>query len=289
MSIIVTGASGHLGRRTAELLIDQVDPGEAVLVTRTPEALADLAERGVTVRHGDFDEPASLESAFAGGTRLLLISTDAVGRRVAQHGNAIDAALAAGVELVAYTSIPNPSDHNPALVVADHRGTEERLRASGLQWTFLRNALYSEYRIPEAQAAIASGTFHHNQGDGRSAYVSREDCAAAAVAVLTGGHEHAGQAYDITGPELLGGEDLARLYSAAGGADVSTTSLDDPTFSSGLEAAGLPPGVSALVTSFGAAIRKDQLGQCSDAVEALTGRAPISVETVLERALTAAH
>lgn len=289
MSIIVTGASGHLGRRTAELLIDQVDPGEAVLVTRTPEALADLAERGVTVRHGDFDEPASLESAFAGGTRLLLISTDAVGRRVAQHGNAIDAALAAGVELVAYTSIPNPSDHNPALVVADHRGTEERLRASGLQWTFLRNALYSEYRIPEAQAAIASGTFHHNQGDGRSAYVSREDCAAAAVAVLTRGHEHAGQAYDITGPELLGGEDLARLYSAAGGADVSTTSLDDPTFSSGLEAAGLPPGVSALVTSFGAAIRKDQLGQCSDAVEALTGRAPISVETVLERALNAAH
>lgn len=280
MSLIITGASGHLGRRTAELLLDTagVDAGDVVLITRDPSKLDDLAARGAQVRFGDFSDPSSLTDAFAGATRVLIVSTDVVGARVAGHRAAIDAARAAGATLIAYTSLPNPVAENPAGAAADHRETEEALQASGVAWTFLRNALYAEYRIPEAQAAATSGTFHHNHGDGKTAYVSREDCAAAAAAVLAGGDEHANKAYDITGPELLSGADLARLYGAAEDA------VDDAAFAAGLIAAGLPEAVAPLLVSFGQAIREGYLDQVSGDVEALTGRAPRSVAEVLTAA-----
>ncbi len=288
MSLVVTGAAGHLGRSVAELLFELVDPARLVLVTRRPDSLSDLAARGADVRYGDFDDPASLATAFAGGERMLLISTDAIGRRVQQHVNAIETARDAGVSHIAYTSIPNPTPENPALVVDDHRATEQVLFDSGMAWSSLRNALYSEYRVPEAEQALAAGVFRHNQGDGRSAYVSREDCAAAAAAVLTGGAEHDGRAYNITGPELLGGADLARLYAAAGGRDVTAESLDDATFAAGLTAAGLPADVVTLMTSFGAAVRVGALDQITGDVETLTGRAPETVATLLARGLGAA-
>lgn len=280
MSLIITGASGHLGRRTAELLLDTegVDASDVVLVTRDPSKLDDLAARGAQVRAGDFDKPETLPAAFAGATRVLVVSTDVVGARVPGHKAAIDAARGAGAQLIAYTSLPNPVAENPAGVAADHRETEEALAASGVPYTFLRNALYSEYRIPEAQAAAASGAFHHNMGDGVTAYVSREDCAAAAAAVLAGGDEHAGKAYDITGPEALGGADLAKLYGA------SEERVDDEAFTAGLIAAGLPDFVAPLMTSFGVAIREGYLDQVSGDVEALTGRAPRSVAEVLRAA-----
>ncbi len=281
MSLVISGAGGHLGRRAAELLLDRVEPSRVVLVSRRPDELADLAARGVQTRYGDFDVPASLTEAFAGGERLLLISTDAIGRRVPQHVAAIDAAKAAGVRAVAYTSLPSPAADNPALVARDHRETEAALIASGLQWTLLRNALYGEYRIPEAQAAVASGTLHHNQGDGRTAYVSREDCAAVAAAWLAGGDEHAGRTYDVTGPELLGADDLARIYAAAGSGRVTAENSDDEAFVDGLGAAGLPPEVCELLASFGAAIRGGHLDQRSRVVQELTGRPPRTVAEVL--------
>jgi len=236
------------------------------------------------VRHGDFDDPSTLPDAFAGATRVLLVSTDVVGARVAGHRAAIEAAKAAGAQLIAYTSIPNPVADNPAGVVPDHRATEEAILASGVPHAFLRNALYSEYRIPEAQAAIASGQFHHNMGDGRTAYVSREDCAAAAAAVLAGGDEHANKAYDITGPALLDGADLARAYGAAGGVEVEAIAVDDEAFAAGLLAAGLPEAAVPLLVSFGRAIREGHLAALSDDVERLTGRAPRSVQDVLAAA-----
>lgn len=288
MSYVITGAAGNLGRRTAELMLERVDPAELVLVTRRPDELAEFADRGADVRRADFDAPESLPEAFAGGERLLLISTDVVGARVAGHKAAIDAAAAAGVRHVAYTSIPNPSDANPAGVVADHRATEEHLAASSMAWTFLRNALYGEYRIPEAQAAVASGTFRHNLGDGRTAYVSRADCAAAAAAVLAGGDEHSGKAYDITGPQLIGAAELAQLYAEAGGKPVEAVNVSDAEFIDGLVAAGLPRGVGELLASFGAAIRGGQLDQLSSHVQDLTGQTPTPLGAVLAEAFAGA-
>lgn len=285
MSLIISGAAGQLGRCTASLLLDQVEPSTIVLVSRRPEQLADLAERGAQIRRGDFDDPNSLLDAFTGGERLLLISTDAIGRRVTQHANAIEAAKAAGVRAVAYTSIPGPTKENPALVSTEHRETEELLVASGLEWTLLRNALYSEFRIPEARAALASGIFHHNQADGRSAYVSREDCAAVAAGWLAGGGEHAGRSYDVTGPELLGAEQLARIYAEAGDASVTAENMDDDSFVVALEGSGMPSEVAELLASFGAAIRGNHLDQLSDTVEAFTGRPPRTVAELLTGAL----
>ncbi len=281
MSFVITGASGNLGRRTAEILLDQVDPTQVLLVTRTPDALSDLAARGAVVRHGDFDDPANLPAAFAGGDRLVLISGDDIGKRTAQHIAAIDAAKAAGVGHVAYTSIVNPVDDNPAAVVPSHKATEEALAASGLSWTYLRNGLYAEYRGDELQLAKDNGAFHHNLGDGRTAYVSREDCAAAAAAVLRGGSEHDGQAYNITGPALIGAAELAEIYGRLSGREVEAINVPDEGIIEGIIGAGLPEFVARLIASFGTAIRGGYLDGLSDSVEKLTGRSPATLESVL--------
>lgn len=287
MSLVITGASGELGRRTAELLLDTdgIEPADVVLTTRSPDKLADLAARGVQVRHADFSDPATLPAAFAGATRALIISTVDLGVRVAGHLAALQAAKEAGAQLVAYTSIPNPDpSSNPALVVPDHARTEEAIIRSGVPYTFLRNSLYSEYRITEAQGARAGGKYTFNTGDGAAAYVSREDCAAAAAAVLAGGDEHANRAYDITGPELLSGFQLADLYASVGGKGVVGVPVDDAGFVAFIVRLGLPEPVGELLASMGRAIREDQLNQLTTDVERLTGRKPAGVRQVLEAA-----
>ena len=166
MAIGISNASGQLGRSTTDLLLERVDPGDLVLVTRDPSQLDAHAERGVAVRRGDFDHPDSLREAYAGVDTLLLISGADVGRRIAQHTSAIEAARDAGVRHVAYTGIVNPTEANPAAVVEEHRGTEEALQASGLDWTMLRNSIYADFQLPGVQQAIDSGRHVHNGGDG---------------------------------------------------------------------------------------------------------------------------
>jgi NAD(P)H dehydrogenase (quinone) len=285
MSLTITGASGQLGRRTAELLLDTdgVDPAQVVLITRSAEKLADLAARGAQIRLGDFSDPTTLSDAFEGATRVLIISTSSHGgERVAQHQAAIDAAKAAGAELIAYTSVPNPDPElNAAIVVPDHAATERAIANSGVPYTFLRNALYSDFKILEAQAAIAEGVLIFNTGEGASTYVSREDCAAAAASVLAGGPEHAGQAYTITGSELLTGTDLAALYSSLNNTQVKATSVSDDAFAASLVEQGWPePGARAYV-SFGQAIRGGAFAQLTDHVKRLTGQQPQSVRETL--------
>jgi NAD(P)H dehydrogenase (quinone) len=289
MRIVITGASGQLGRLTTAAALERVAPSDLILVTRRPDALADLAARGATVRAGDFDRPETLPAAFAGGEKLLLISTDVIGTRVPQHRAAIDAAVAAGVRSVAYTSIVNPSDSNPAVVAAEHRATEELLRASGLAWTFLRHGIYADLLAHDAAAALASGKLLTNAGDGRNAYVAREDCAAAAAVVLTtNGHD--GKTYDITGSEPLGADDLAALYAETGGAPVETVRLDDAAWVAAMvEHAGMPEAGAQAYATFGTATRRGYTATQSPTFEALTGRAPRTVRAVLESALSLAQ
>jgi len=281
MSIVISGASGQLGRQVTELLLDRVDPSELVLVTRSPDKLEDVGKRGVQIRTGDFEDPAGLAAAFRGGERLLLISTDAE-PKLPQHRNAIEAAKAAGVKFVAYTSFVNPTEHNPAAVAADHRETERMLRESGLAWAFLRNSMYAEMEVPNARAALASGSLIHNAGDGRIAFVSRGDCAAVAAAVVAGG-DHDGRIYDVTGPEALGAGELASLYSELGGREVSPVAVDDPSLVDGLVRSGLPTEIGELLASFGASARGGYLDTVSSAVQDLTGRAPRTLREILEQ------
>lgn len=281
MSILITGASGALGRRVTDHVLEMVDPSELILVTRSPDALVQLTDRGITVRHGDFDEPSTLPSAFAGANKMLLVSTNSVGDRVAQHEAAIDAAAEVGIELVAYTSIVNPVADNPAYVVPDHLGTEEKLLASGLAWIFLRNSLYAEFQKSSMNAAARSGVLPTNEGSGLVAHVSRDDCAAAAAAVLLA-DDQAGKSYDITGPELMDAEDRAKVFSSITGHPIEVVQLDDDAYAKGLaDATGMPVAAARATATFGAATRGGYFDVISSDFESLTGRPPMSLHTVL--------
>ncbi len=283
MVVAITGASGHLGRKTAGLVLDRLDPSDVVLLTRTPDALADLADRGAAIRRADFDEPRTVSDALQDVERMLLISATELGHRVQQHRDAIDAARHAGVRHVIYTSIPNPVAQNPAGVVPDHAATEAALEASGLAWTVLRNNLYAEYQVPGAAQAIATGQLITNAGGGRTAYVSRDDCAAAAAAVLTSaGQENT--SYDVTGPQSVSAEELAALAGEIAGRRIEVVHVDDDAFVAGLMGAGLPEVVARLLASFGASTRDGFLEGVSSTVETLTGEAPRSLRTVFTAA-----
>ncbi len=278
-TIAVTGASGHFGRHVAELLLER--GLEPVLVTRDPSRLDDLAARGADVRQGDFADQEGLRVALHGVDRLLLISTDVVGpARVALQTGAVEAARAAGVGHVIYTSLPRPDEDNPAGVAPDHRATEQAILASGLHWTFLRNNLYADLQIPAAAQAAATGQLVTNSGDGAVAYVARADCAAAAAAVLADdGHERA--IYDITGSEAIDAVGLAALFGEVGGRQVEVVAVDDEAFVAGLIAVGLPAAAAELYASFGAAAREGWLDGVTTTVADLTGHRPASLREVL--------
>jgi NAD(P)H dehydrogenase (quinone) len=281
MSVVVTGASGNLGRLVAEELLERMPPSEVVLVTRHPEAIADLGERGATVRRGDFDEPDSLVPAFEGGDRMLLISTLAVGRRVPQHRAAIEAASAAGIGHLVYTSFPKPvADHPVGPIATEHGETEAILHASGLTWTVLRNATYAELQVPPGALAIAGGKLYTNAGDGRLASVSRRDCARAAAAVMTtDGHE--GKTYDVTGQEALSQTELAGLLSDVSGRPIELIPMGDKMLTWGLSRNGAPKPIARAIVAFGKAVREGYYDVVDPAVSTLTGAPPRSLRDVL--------
>jgi NAD(P)H dehydrogenase (quinone) len=284
MKLVITGAAGQLARRAAELVLTKVRATDLIVTTRTPAALAALAEQGVAVRYADFARPQSLTPAFAGGDRLLLVSTSDLHERDVHHRTAIDAAKAVGVRHILYTSGLKPAPPNPAAVAPSHYATEQWLAQSGLEWTVLRNSLYADYQLPEAERALATGELVHNRGRGTVAYVAREDCAAAAAAALVG-EGHAGAVYEITGAEAFTADDLAALYARLGRRPVRARNVADADFVAALVGAAtgddhLRYGAE-LVASFGRSIREGYMDSCTDAVARLTGRAPLTLEQVL--------
>ena len=281
MSIIVTGAAGHLGRLVAERLLERLSPADVVLVSRRPEALHELRARGAEVRHGDFDDPASLTDAFAGGSRMLLISTDAIGRRVSQHRAAIEAAAKAGVGHVVFTSIVSPVAGNPIGANAWEQGkTEALLGRCGLGWTVLRFGSFAELQLPPAATAVKNRWLITNGEGGRIVPVSRLDCAeAAAITLTTDGH--AGKTYEITGPQALAPSDLAEIYSELSGQQVKVLQLSDTMLTRVLVGIGTPVLTAWGIAAYGRAVRQGYFDLIAPAFEVLTGHRPVALRDVL--------
>jgi len=293
MSIIVTGASGKFGRLVTDLLLRELPPSELILVTRRPATLDHLKRRGAQVRYGDFDDSQSLREAFVGGERMLIISTLSVGRRAEQHRRAIDAAVAVGVSHIAYTSSGGAHPDNPAIVIPDHLRTEAALKESGVAYTILRDSLYAEAVVTEiAPRMLAIGKWVCCAADGRSPFISKIDCVAVAVKVLTTpGHEN--KTYEVAGRELLSFRDAAALTSEMSGQPIEFVVVSDEEEAAGLAAAGVPatyveglntPGVgtSAIddIVSYEQGMRGGYFEVSSDDVQHILGRPPRSLRDV---------
>lgn len=277
--IVVSGASGQLGRRTVQFLLERVDAARVVALSRTPEKVADL---GVTTRPADFDEPEGLVRAFGEAERLLLISTDVLGpARVRQHTNAIEAAARAGVGHVLYTSIVQATEpDNPAAVAVDHGETERALAESGLTHTVLRENIYAETTLFTAPGAVAGGTLASNRGDGATAYVAREDVAAVAAGLLAdGGHQ--GELLSVTGPAAVTDTEIAAILTEVTGRPVRYQPLTDDQAIAGMVDRGMAEPAAQITASFGRAAREGWFNVVSDVVQRIGGREPTSVADFL--------
>ncbi len=294
--IIVTGASGQFGNAAVRLLLDKVPAEDVVVLSRTPENLAEFADRGADARYADFDDPASLSTAMEGGEKLLLISTTRVGSRVEQHTNAVEAAVARGVKHVAYTSILGcGAPGNPSVEQFDHLATERMIERSGLVFTHLRNSLYAE-AVATAMAipALQAGHKPENAGEGRVPIVSRDDCVAIAVGVLTQ-DGYANTACDVTGPDLWTLPDAMALVAQMAGKPIEIEPVDDEGMYAYFDSLGVTrkasdvvpdgpiPWASEGMVTFGQSIREGFMDIASDDVERVTGRKPRSLHSVLEQ------
>jgi NAD(P)H dehydrogenase (quinone) len=281
MSIVITGATGHLGRLVVESLLRRGVPAEQIIATgRRTEVLADLAERGVAVRHADFDDETSLREAFAGAEKLLLVSGSEPGGRVKQHGNAIDAAKAAGVQFIAYTSIAH-ADTSTLLLAAEHRATEELLASAGVPHALLRNAWYYENYTAQLPVYLQHGIVGA-AGSGKLSAATRADYAEAAAAVLTG-DGHQGAIYELGGESFTMAE-LAEVVSAATGQTVTYTDLPLEQYTQVLVSAGLPEPVAAVFADGDRGAAAGELFVGSDDLEKLIGRTPTTLAAAVSPA-----
>jgi NAD(P)H dehydrogenase (quinone) len=263
--IVISGASGQLGELVVkDLLARGVPAGNLILVSRTPDKLAEFRKLGAATRFGDFAKPESLAAAFAGGKKLLLISISfGGGPRPEAHGHAIDAARAAGIEHIVYTSFVALSKGETTGLASDHFQTEELIKKSGIAWTMLRNSIYSNGLVPQAAKMLADGKATLSSPEMQIGYVTREDCAAAAAAVLTT-PGHGNKAYDITGPQLVGTRELAAAASAIAGKPIELVAAD--------------PDAAGARRPFGG----PSIAVVSDDVRKLTGRPATGVRELLE-------
>ncbi len=279
-TIGVTGASGNLGRHVVQNL-KAAGAKHIVAISRNPDKLKDLAGPGVEFREGSFDDVAGLAAAFAGIERLLIISTDSLHTRTEQQVAAADAAVKAGVKHIAYTGIvsPYPDTSHDALVPNSHFWTEAKIATSGVDFSFLHNNLYSDYQIPAAKNAIATGTLYHATGAGRRAFITREDCATAAAAALLSAEGK--RVYDIGGPEALSANELAALLTQISGKPVKAVNVPVEGLVGGLVGAGVPKEMAGVLGRFDTDAAKGYLGSVAGHFEALTGKKPRSLADFL--------
>ncbi|MCP8893738.1 SDR family oxidoreductase [Shinella daejeonensis] len=280
-TLLVTGASGHLGRLVLDALLasGKVAPQNIIATSRDTAKLDAYAARGITVRAADFDDPSSLDEAFAGASRILLVSTDALdrpGRRLAQHKAAVAAAQRAGARHILYTSMPQPDDSRVTFA-PDHLGTEDAIKATGIAYTILRNGWYAENLFMALPQALRTGVWHSATGDGRIAHVTRADIAdALAGALLNAGSDS--RTYTLTGPKAYTADEIAAVVSETTGKPLKVMHVSDAELAAGLKQAGLPEAVIPTVVSFDTNTRDGKIAMVTNDIERLSGHAPMAFE-----------
>ncbi|GGS63887.1 SDR family oxidoreductase [Streptomyces cinerochromogenes] len=281
MSIVVTGATGHLGRLVVEQLLEKVPADRITAVVRDEAKAADLAARGVRLAVADYNAPETFDGLFAAGDKVLLISGNEFDKgRVGQHTVVIEAAKAAGVALLAYTSAPGSLT---AALADDHRATEQVLLASGLPYSLLRNGWYHENYTENLAPVLEHGAVVQAAGDGRVSSASRADYAAAAVAVLTG-EAHENTTYELGGDEAWSFAEYAAELSRQTGREIVYNPVSVEALTGILTGAGLPAPLAGVLAGVDASIEKGELVVSSGDLSRLIGRPT----TPLAEAVTAA-
>jgi NAD(P)H dehydrogenase (quinone) len=280
--IVITGANGQLGQLVISELLKTVPATGIVAAVRDPAKAASIAALGVQVRKADYNDTLSLDNAFKGAQKVLLISSSEIGQRVQQHRNVIDAASRAGVGLLAYTSLLY-ADSSPLALAAEHRATEEAVRASGLGYTLLRNGWYFENYTASLGAAVAHGAVQGSAGQGRISGAARADYAAAAAAVLTGAAPEA--VYELAGDHGFTLTELAAEVSRASGKAVVYKDMPEQDYKAALLGAGLPDWLADLLSDSDAAASKGALEDNSHTLSRLIGRPTTSLAAAVSAAL----
>jgi NAD(P)H dehydrogenase (quinone) len=278
--IAITGATGQLGRLVVEKLKARVPASDIVALARSTAKAADM---GVAAREADYDRPETLERALDGVDTLLLISSSEVGKRAAQHHNAIEAAKKAGIKRIVYTSLLH-ADTSPLDLAEEHRATEAELKASGIPFTILRNGWYTENYTGSIPGALAGGAFLGSAGEGRVSSATRADFADAAVAVLTGeGHE--GRTYELAGDEAWTLSDLAAEISKQGGRKIPYKNLPETEYAAALKGFGLPEGLARMIAGWDVGASRGALFDDSRQLSKLIGRPTTPLSAAVAEAL----
>jgi NAD(P)H dehydrogenase (quinone) len=284
--IVITGASGQLGQLVITELLKKAEASNIVAAVRDPARATHLAALGVQVREADYDQPASLDAAFQGASKVLLISSNALGRRVAQHKNVIDAAVRAGVSLLAYTSVLR-ADTSTLSVAVEHLATEEAIRASGLPFSFLRNGWYLENYTEHLAPALAHGALLGSAGEGRIAAAARADYAAAAAAVLT--QLAPAPVHELAGERAFTMAELAQAVGAQAGKEIVYRDLPRDEYRAILASVGLPAEMADLLADSDVAARGGALEGEGAVLRGLVGRSLVTLEEAIGKGLSSAH
>lgn len=269
--IVITGATGQLGRLVIAALLKKVPAAEIVAAVRNPEKAKDLAESGIQVRYADYSQPASWDAALKGTDKVLLISSSEIGQRVNQHRSVIDAAKRCGVKLLAYTSVLHAGT-SPLGLAAEHRETEALLGASGVPFVLLRNGWYTENYTAGVPAALALGSVYGCAGDGRISSAARADYAEAAAAVLTSDNQ-AGRVYELAGDTAYTLTELAAEISRQAGKNIGYVNLPQAEYKDILIKVGLPEVIAELLANSDSGASQNALFDDSRQLSRLIGRA----------------
>ena len=281
MKLLITGATGKFGTKVMEILLKTVPANQLAVSVRNPEKAEVLRAQGVDVRQGDFDQPETLDAAFAGVDRLLLISADGDNEtRIRQHANAVAAAERVGVSFIAYTSLANAQE-SKNLFAPTHQATEADIVKTGIPYSFLRNNWYLENEISGIQGVLAGAPWVTSAGAGKVGWALQQDYAEAAAAVLSGdGHENT--IYELSG-KVLTQEEIAAALGIVLGKEITVKQVDDATYADIMQAAGVPDFVIPILIEIQKSIRVGSLDVESNDFDKLLGRPATPINEALSQ------